>query len=244
MPNGLHAVVIDVLGTLFSLDPIEEQLTGLGFPPGATDLWFASLLRDSFALEIAGRFDGFQSVAQSALDALASRKRLMGRPLAREEQRAVWGAFQALPARPEAREALVTLREAGFSLATLSNSSVATCEKLLERAGLANLIDHVLSAESTGHAKPSPVAYDWAARRVRALPWAIVCLSAHSWDILGARRAGLLGAFVTRYEKTFPAALGHADVEGGDLLEAAAAIIDLRQKRQVPLEEPPPAPFT
>jgi 2-haloacid dehalogenase len=52
-------------------------------------------------------------------------------------------------------------------------------------------------------------------------------VAAHAWDILGARRAGLLTAWVSRKETTFHPTMGTPTVVGPDVAEAVAALARL-----------------
>src|SRR3989442_13489475 len=53
MANAPAAVVFDIFGTLFSLEPVGERLERAGLPRSSLDLLFARTLRDAFALEVA-----------------------------------------------------------------------------------------------------------------------------------------------------------------------------------------------
>ena len=62
MASGPAAVVFDIFGTLFSLEPLAERLERAGLPRSSLDLLFARTLRDAFALEVAGDFHKFRDV--------------------------------------------------------------------------------------------------------------------------------------------------------------------------------------
>jgi 2-haloacid dehalogenase len=51
--------------------------------------------------------------------------------------------------------------------------------------------------------------------------------AAHAWDVLGAQRAGLTGAWFSRGERTYPAVFDAAHVEAGDLTAAVDALLML-----------------
>jgi 2-haloacid dehalogenase len=46
--------VVDVIETLFDIQPLEKKLKAAALPAGSLKVWFARVLRDAFALEIAG----------------------------------------------------------------------------------------------------------------------------------------------------------------------------------------------
>jgi 2-haloacid dehalogenase len=49
----------------------------------------------------------------------------------------------------------------------------------------------------------------------------------HAWDVLGARRAGLLTGWVTRQEGLFHPAMGTPTVEGATLTEVVTRLVAL-----------------
>jgi hypothetical protein len=63
-------VAFDVVGTLFSLDPVGGRLTDAGLPEAALDEWFARFLRDAMALDAAGIYVPFREVAAATLEAM------------------------------------------------------------------------------------------------------------------------------------------------------------------------------
>src|SRR5258708_32810960 len=63
----MQAVVCDLFGTLFQLEPLGKHLEAAGVPASSLKLWFARILRDAWALEVAGQYRPFREVAASAL---------------------------------------------------------------------------------------------------------------------------------------------------------------------------------
>jgi 2-haloacid dehalogenase len=55
-----------------------------------------------------------------------------------------------------------------------------------------------MSVDEAGALKPAPEVYDFAVQRLDLAPGSIWMVAAHGWDIAGATRAGLRGAFVAR----------------------------------------------
>src|SRR3712207_6347107 len=68
MPSRPKAVAFDIIETTFSLELMRERLMDLGLPASGLELWFATGLRDAFALGCAGGFAPFKSVLENALD--------------------------------------------------------------------------------------------------------------------------------------------------------------------------------
>ncbi len=66
----MKAVVLDLFGTLFPLEPLGKHLEAAGVSASALKLWFARILRDAWALEVAGQYRPFREVAGGALEVL------------------------------------------------------------------------------------------------------------------------------------------------------------------------------
>jgi 2-haloacid dehalogenase len=210
-------VAFDVVETLFSLAPVREALAPLGV---GLELFFGRLLRDGFALAAAGGFHPFRDVAGSALVGVA--------PQASEAQRdAVMAAFGRLPAHPDAEAAMGRLSEQGVRLVTLTNGGAETTGKLLESAGLAGYVERVLSVDEAGRWKPAPQPYRYAADALGLRPSEVALVAVHSWDVHGARRAGLVTGWCSRLEGTYPEVFEPPHVSGPDLVTVAEALLAL-----------------
>ncbi len=91
-------VVFDVVETLFSLQPVGDALEAAGGPAGGLELCFARLLRDGFAMTMAGRPASFAAVAAGAVRSVVP-------DIVDEAADRVLAAFSALPAHPDAAPA-------------------------------------------------------------------------------------------------------------------------------------------
>jgi 2-haloacid dehalogenase len=67
-----------------------------------------------------------------------------------------------------------------------------------ESAGLARLLDAVISVEEVGVYKPSPPVYRLAPDRLGLWPSEIVFVSSNGWDACGAKAFGLRVAWCNR----------------------------------------------
>lgn len=211
-------VLFDVFGTMFQLDPLGRKLEEIGLP-GALKLWFARTLRDAFALEAAGAFKSFREVASGALEVLLVEN---GRDPARKAISRVLDTFKELPAWADVKPSLERLRERGVRIATLGNGSSEVAKALLERAGIGSFFEATLSIEEAKHWKPHPAAYQYALRKLNVEAKDAALIAAHAWDVMGARRAGLRGAYVTRLEKRFQQSMDEPSVSGesiGEVIE-------------------------
>jgi 2-haloacid dehalogenase len=230
MSQRPKVILFDVVDTLFSLEPLDARLREVGLDGGAAPLWLARTLRDAFALEIAGLWRPYREVAGAALTVLAAERGLLLDDPKRER---VLSLLNELPAHPDARPALDTARAAGVTCACLSNHSVITTSALLAQAQLDGFIARILSADEIQHWKPLWDIYLHAADALGIDPHEIALVSAHAWDIEGARQASLTTAWVAREESSFSPLVAAPDVSAGSLVEAVERLLGLPRAPQV-----------
>ena len=133
------------------------------------------------------------------------------------------GRLPEMPAFPDVPDALQALRDGGFQLCVLTQSSAEAAEALLANAGIRDHFERVLSAPASGAFKPEDLAYHYGLEQVGATEaWFV---AGHWWDIAGAAYAGLRTAWISRTDLAYPIAMPVPDVRGADLAEVAAAIL-------------------
>ena len=195
-------IVFDVNETLSDMAPVGTRFADVGAPAHLADLWFAALLRDAFALTLAGANDGFATFAGDSARAV-----LHGVALDRDLDAAVahiLAGFQGLPVHPDVPEGVRALRATGRRLVTLSNGATSVAEGLLDRAGLREEFEQVLSVEQAGVWKPAPGSYAYAARLCGVDPAQMLLVAVHPWDVDGAMRAGVAGCWINRSGAPYP----------------------------------------
>lgn len=198
------AIVFDVIGTLFSTEPLGQALARAGLSESALNLWFARFLRDAFALDLAGTYKPFREVAIGALVAIAQAENVdFGEQKAAE----VIEGIANLPVHSDVRPALESLRRTGIRVAALTNGNEATTRQMFANVGLVELIDVFISIDEVHHWKPHPDVYLHAAGRLKVDPKKLGLVAAHDWDIEGATRAGLIAAAVRRKKLPFSPAM-------------------------------------
>ena len=72
MRERVSVVVFDVNETLSGMTPMGQRFADLGLPDHLAKLWFASLLRDGFALTASGDLEQFSVLAREVLRGLLS----------------------------------------------------------------------------------------------------------------------------------------------------------------------------
>jgi 2-haloacid dehalogenase len=212
-------VAFDVNETLLDLAPVRAALIEHGQPADLLPTVFARTLLTGFAATVTGTWCSFRRAFETSLAQLTE--------LSAAERTAVAEAFLELAPHPDVEPALRRLTEGGVRAVTLSHGSPGVAEAGLSRGGVTPLVERSLSTEAVRAWKPSREAYLWAAGSCDVAPARMALVAAHSWDVHGAQRAGLTGAWVPRTERVYADVHDPPHVQGGSLVEAVDALLAL-----------------
>ena len=111
---------------------------------------------------------------------------------------------------PDARPGLEALKRRGLRLAILSNGAPNMLEAAVRRAGIADLLDAILSVEEVKIFKPSPRVYHLASEHLHVRSAEVGFVSSNCWDVAGAASAGLETFWIQRRAAEPPEQLGFA----------------------------------
>jgi 2-haloacid dehalogenase len=214
-----EVVAFDVNETLLDLAPVGATLVELGHPEHLLGAVFGRTLLTGFAGTVTGTWFPFRDAFDAALAQTTG--------LSASDRSRVTDAFRELTPHPDVEPALRRLAEAGVRAVTLSHGSPGIAEAGLERGGLAALVERTLSSETIRAWKPAREVYLWAAGACGVAPGRLALVAAHGWDVHGAQRAGLTGAWFPRGEQSYPAVYDAAHVQAGDLVSAVEALLAL-----------------
>jgi 2-haloacid dehalogenase len=153
------------------------------------------VLRDGIALSTAGTFRTFREVAAGTLHALIAE--LGNRPDPARVDEALQG-FDELPAFRDVSTAMTALAESGVRRAVVSNASAQTLAALLGHAGIKDKIEVAVSIDEVRRWKPAPEPYRRALEALGLPARQVAYVSAHPWDVEGARAAGMFGVLLQR----------------------------------------------
>ncbi|HWJ31086.1 MAG TPA: haloacid dehalogenase type II [Gaiellaceae bacterium] len=217
-------VLFDVNETLSNLEPLRSRFEDVGAPGELLEVWFASTLRDGFALTASGAYSDFRTVAVGVLTGLLAQIDTLGDDPGEAAEHVVSG-FGELDVHPDIEQGMRKLSDAGVRMATLTNGSAEVAKKLLERAGLTELVEGRLSVEAVKRWKPAPEPYLYAARELGVPPDECALIAVHPWDIDGAKRAGLRGAWLNRTRSRYPSFFRRPDASGETLGGLANALV-------------------
>jgi 2-haloacid dehalogenase len=199
MPNSpapLAAVVFDAYGTLLDIHAaVGRHAARLGDQAAAISaLWRARQIEYSWILSQTGAYEDFWTLTDRALGHALAVHGVADPDL----RAALLDAYRRLDAYPEAVATLRALRGQGMATAILSNGSPEMLESAVSAAGLAPVLDAVLSVHPLRRYKPHPSVYALATAQFGCQPHEIAFVSANAWDAYGAARFGFRVQWLNR----------------------------------------------
>ena len=195
--RNIKALAFDAYGTLFdvfSVTALCEQL----FPRNGialARLWRAKQLQYTLLRSLMGRYKDFWQLTG---DGLLYASKSLKLDLTASKQRQLMDAYLRLTVFPDVNPGLEGLKQLGLRLAILSNGEPKMLDAVARNAGIATLLDAIISADELRVFKPSPRVYRLARTRLRVGVGALGFVSSNSWDVSGAASAGLTTFWVQR----------------------------------------------
>ncbi|MEC6881346.1 haloacid dehalogenase type II [Photobacterium piscicola] len=188
-------ILFDINETVLNLGALKPIFKAAFGSEDALSLWFSKLLHLSTVCITTTVKSNFAELARITLDAVAANYKIQ---LTEGQRTELLGAFSNLSAYSDIKPALSRLRQHGFKVVALSNSSSTLITTQMKYAQLTDYFDDILSVEETGSFKPDPRVYAFAAQKLQQ-PIDQLCLVAtHDWDTHGALSAGLNAAYIDR----------------------------------------------
>lgn len=223
--------VFDVNETLLDLAGLDRYFETVFYNSAALvrRQWFNQMLQMAFVDIIVGTYHDFATLGDAALTVVGEQvngSRYPNWRLTDAERATILGGMRKLPTHPEVHEALSQLRLAGLRLYALTNSTLEVAEAQLAFAGIRDLFDDVLSADTVRRLKPAPEVYQHAAQTIGVPIERMRLIAAHGWDVIGALQAGSAAAFVARPGAVLSPLAPQPDIVGNDLIEVASAIVE------------------
>lgn len=200
-------IFFDVNETLLDLTAMRESVSkALGGREDLLPLWFSTMLHYSLVDSTTERFHTFGEIGVAALLMVAETQ---GIPLTSEQAKtAIVTPLRSLPPHPDVRAGLQKLKDKGYTLVSLTNSSNKGVYTQFHNADLLSFFDQRLSVEDINRYKPDLRTYAWATQKMGIAPKDAMLVAAHGWDIAGAKQAGWQAVFIQRPGKVlYPLAL-------------------------------------
>lgn len=222
MPVRPQLVVFDVNETLSDMSTMADRFAAVGAPGHLAPLWFATVLRDGFALTAAGTSEDFRALAEENLRTVL-RDRVATEGL-EDAVAGVMAGFGELEVHPDVPEGVRRLHDAGIRLVTLTNGGTAVSERLLTGAGIRDRFERLLSVQDAGRWKPAVEPYHYALQTCGVDAGEAMLVAVHPWDIDGAARAGLRTAWISRSGAPYPRTFTPPEVTADSVADLAAQL--------------------
>src|SRR5256712_7040976 len=153
MPRVIVCDVNETLLDVGALEPHFKQTFGDG---RVLQDWFANVLLYSEVATLAGPYSDFASIGGAALDMVADAR---GITLSSADRSRILQGMLTLPAHPDVRDGLQTMRDAGLRLVTLTNSAPAAVQQQLTNAGLTAFFGRSFSGDTVRRGQHTSPAY-------------------------------------------------------------------------------------
>jgi len=202
-----------------ALDPLFADAFG---DKGVRRTWFAQTIANVFSTTILGSYADFGEMQRAGLEMTARRRGVSIDP---ERMRRILRGMTALPPHGDVVAGLTRLREDGYHLAVLTNSTREAVEAQLENARLRTFFNDVLSADAVRRFKPAHEPYAMASERLGIAPRDLLMVAAHDWDVAGAMKAGYRAAFVARHGMALNPLLATPELSAPDIRTLADRIV-------------------
>jgi 2-haloacid dehalogenase len=192
----VNAYVFDAYGTLFDVHAaIARHRAAAGADADRfSEIWRTKQLEYAWTLTLAGHYVDFWTLTQRALDFAFARVPSVDRALRPK----LLDAYLALDAFPDARATLTDLKAKGARLAILTNGTPRMVTAAVEAAGIADLLDAVLSVDTARRYKPRPEVYELVTEALSVKPPDVAFVSSNRWDIMGAVSFGFDAFWINR----------------------------------------------
>ena len=225
---GADTLAFDVFGTVLDLAgslarPLEKTLAARGSPVAAPRFW--AEWRDRQRVEqyqdtlLMRGHSGYLETCRRALVYTAAR---LSVGLTEDDVASLVAVWRDLRPFEDSAPAIERLRSA-YRTVALSNGEPWLLDRLAERLGAP--FDDVISVERAGVFKPHPAVYCAAAVELGAEPQRIMMVSAHSFDVMGARASGYRAAYVDRYRLPYEVSPYRPDLWVSDLDDLAEKLL-------------------
>jgi len=195
MTSSQPLLVFDVNETLLDIGVLEPLFARIFVAPGRMREWFAQLILYSETLSLTGDYVPFGKLGAGVLRMLGQ---IYGVAITDAHIRELGSLIANLPVHPDVPAGLRQLKEAGFTLVTLTNSPAGTGPDPLDKAGLGSVFDRRFTVEPARRFKPTPATYRLVNDAMRVAPSDTWLIAAHTWDTIGAQSWGWKAALVTR----------------------------------------------
>ncbi len=224
-------LVFDVNETLLNIEAMAPLFAQVFGDAQVLREWFVQLVLYSGVVTLSGLYQDFLALGQGVLRMIAEIHKVHIHSSDIDELKT---RMLNMPAHPDVPPGLSLLKDAGFRLATLSNSPPHPQGSPLERAGIAHFFERQCSVDSVQQFKPAPTVYQMVASMLDAPVSSLCMVASHVWDTIGAQSAGYSAALLVRSGNAplIVDGLPQPDCIAPDLVELAKQLIAFTDRAQ------------
>ncbi len=190
-----RVLVFDVNETLLDLSELDRHFERVFGDASVRREWFGLVLRNALTLTVTGDYMDFVAVGGASLEMVAEQH---DAKLSEGDRASIAETMTHLPPHEDVLANLQRLHHAGLRMAALTNSPPHAATSQLENAGIAPMLERIMTVEAIGKFKPAAEVYRMAADNLGVTTADMRMVAAHDWDIAGAMRAGCAGAYLLR----------------------------------------------
>jgi 2-haloacid dehalogenase len=217
-------LILDVNETLLDLSSMKARMNQAFDHEFAFTQWFSLMLQYSLVDNVTGQYHNFGEIGKAAFEMT---KQMLGKEVAENERDEILGMIRQLPPHPDVKKGLSMLREAGYRMVTLTNSTEEVVKQQMESAGLTPYFEALLSIDPMRQYKPALETYRQATEKLGVRPEEAMLIAAHGWDVTGALHAGLQAAFISREGKAQYPLAPNPRYTGDTLTSIAEKLVNL-----------------
>lgn len=217
-------LLFDVNETLLDMSAMQKAVNETFNNELAFKLWFSQLIQYSLVETVTGQYHDFSKVGQAAMRMTVE---ILGQDVSETKQKELVEMVKKTQPHPDVIPGLEKLREAGFRMATLSNSPSKSSVPHLEEAGLKGFFEATLSVDGVEKFKPDASSYQYAADKLDVKLGDVMIIAAHGWDIAGALRADARAAFISRPGQALYPLAPEPELTAPTLLDLAEKLIKM-----------------
>jgi 2-haloacid dehalogenase len=192
----MQSYFFDAYGTLFDVTSVPASLWAVcgSRGPAIVDGCRAKQLEYTWVYTLLGVYKDFEALTAEAIDFVLAGELQLGSDM----KQALLDVYRRPVCFPDVHPTLQRLHEQRHPLYILSNGNRSMLNGALQRTGLANYFDEILSVDKIRAYKPSSVAYDVALEHLQVKPGAFAFVSSNRWDVAGAARRGFRTIWLNR----------------------------------------------
>jgi 2-haloacid dehalogenase len=185
-------------------------------------MWRTKQLQYSLLRTVMGQYRDFWQLTEDGLVYSAHALKL---DLTADKRARLMNAYLTLAAFPDVKPGLQALKSMGMKLAVLSNGEPKMLAAATKSAGIADLLDAVISVDEIKVFKPNLRVYALASTHLQVPAANLGFVSSNNWDVNGAGAAGLNTFWIQRAAAEPQEELGHPAAHVVHALTDLAALV-------------------